>query len=443
MASQIQFDISISASAPIVAAIGSANLLLNGSFESFESLTPFLPSDWVLLPLPPGPGSPVFGPETSTVFDEIKSLKWSHDGIGQRPSIQQIITAQTYMDGKTMKVTGKIRSSTSDKQTLSMSVGINGVGTPTLVLPNGSQNENIETPETGVVFNLEYDNQQWYDFDFYYHVPESGIFSLGPVLFPTATDSTTEVYLDDVRMFFEITNRSESWRIDLEPIDNLLYGYGYGYSYDFINVGDPIDLTDLSYFNVFGILGDYEGIGYNNTVTNIDLPSEFVDAGYQYGFGYESGPFFKADGEDTITVRATVFENNIRQPNIRVVFKASPFVTLSPHSTTTDAFGEAFCNVSFNSDVSQNTLRQPGNTVLSNVSFNGFLSIFCEIDKNPEEEEGIFLIQTSSVQVTNTSLNILDIGTYGFGKRTYGYGYNYGYGYTPNNFDINDLFFIS
>ena len=431
MATQLTIDITTTADQNVVAAIGNSNHLINGGFESFDAIAPFNPTPWVIIPtptFPAGPTQPTFGPETTIVCEGIQSLSWSHDGAGTRPSIHQIINVEDFMKGSVMRITGKIRSSTSATQTLSMSIGINGVATPTLVLPNGSENENIVNPQTGVIFNFEYDDQQWYEFDYYYHVPESGVISAGPVLYPTAEDSTTEVYLDDVKVFFELTNRSEAWRIDLEPVDNFIYGYGYGDKDGFVPEGTPLEDTSLDFFNVIGVLGTNEGFGIEDSVPDAEFPD--LD-NHCYAFGYEYASAFLADKMDSIVVKATVFENNIRQPDVRVVFKASPGVCLEPNSTTTNKFGEAFVEVSIDIDTLQDTTRSPNAAKFSQIPFNGFLTVFAEIDRDPRENEGFSIIKTQAIQITETALDILDIGTYAFQKRsgfTYGYA---GYGYFP------------
>jgi hypothetical protein len=435
MASQITLDISTSAQNNTVLIIGDANNLLNGGFESFDVSPPENPTPWVIIPTPTEPASanqPIFGPETTTVCEGTNSLSWSHDGSGQRPSIHQIIDVEDEMQGKTLKVTGKIRAAAPGIQTLSMAIGINGVATPTLVLPSGSKNENIEEVQTGVVYNMEYDDQEWYTFDYYYHVPESGVVSAGPVLYPTAAGSTATVYLDDIKVFYELTNRSQAWEIELEPVDKLLYGYGYGYDSgigsNFINQGESLVGNPLDFFNVIGILGTEEGVGIRDTVPIDDVPEL---PGYSYAFGYEYASAFLANKVDSIVVKVTVLEDQIRQPNVKVVFKASPKVCLEPNVTVTNEFGEAFVEVSIDSESIQNTTRTPSSTKTSQIPFNGFLTIYAEIDKDPRESEGFSLIKTQAIQLTENALDIIDVGSYAFQKRQgYAFGLT-GYGYDP------------
>lgn len=429
MATELQLNITTTANQAVVAAVGATNQLTNGGFESF---TGSVPDNWTLNE------SPVTAQEVGTVYEGSSSLRWSHDGTGNHPNLHQIITIQDFMKGKTMRISGKIRSSSSIQETLSLSIGINNTLTPVQVIPTGSENTNVTTPETGVVFTFNYDNSQWYEFDYYYFVPESGITLAGPVLFPTAEDSTTEVFLDDLRIIFEEKDRSEAWRIDLEPQSQLIYGYGYGIESEFIN--DGLLPAGLNFFDVIGIVGDEEGYGLIEGAMDGELPGGLSSEGYSYAFGYEYAPAFIAgQGEkiDSITVKAVVYENNVRQPNIPIIFKASPYVCLTPNSTTTNDQGEALVTVSIDAEVLQNTAKSPSEAKLSQIPFNGYLTIFAEIDKHPRENEPISLIKTQALQLTETAVDIVDIGTYAFQKRfstTYGFE---GYGYSPPGVDFN------
>lgn len=437
MATSLTLDITTTAESNVVLASGDPNHIVNGGFETFDTISPFLPSSWTILPTPPGAGSPVFSQETTEVFEGTGSLKWSHDGTGQRPSIFQLITVEDFMKGKTLKVKGRIKSSTAAVETLSMAIGINNASNPTLVLPNGSENDSIDTPYTGVFFNLSYDDQQWYEFDFYYHVPESGVSLVGPVFYPTAEDSTTEIFLDDIECFFELTNRSEEWRIDLEPINKLIYGYGYGYEGSFIASAEDFDTAVYDFFNVIGVLGTNEGVGVIGSVDNSVLPPEFIAADYAYAFGYEYAPAFLANKVDSIMVRATVLENNITQPGVRVVFKASPGVCFNPQTAITDSRGEVITEVSLDISTLQNTTRIPSDSNLSSIPFNGYLTVFAEIDRDPRENGGISIIRTETIQLTETALDIIDVSSYAFQKRSSNaYGVN-DYGFAPPGVDLS------
>lgn len=229
------------------------------------------------------------------------------------------------------------------------------------------------------------------------------------------------------------TSRSEKWRIDLDPIERPFYGYGYGYafrSYAYLDTDPAYD-----YFNVIGILGLDEGFGITETKNDGELPDDLYTLGYSYSFGYEYGRCVLADNSDIITIKATIYENNIPKPNIGVLFKSSPFVKLNPNFSFTNSFGEVFVDVSISSDALQRTTRTPEDSTFSTIPFNGWISISAEIDKNPDENEGFSIIRTQAIQLTETSVNIFDISAYSFNRR-YGYCYGYtGYGYDPFSYD--------
>lgn len=422
MATQFQLDIKTEASSSVVLA-GSDNLLSNGGFESFTGPNP---SDWAW------DGSLTLAQETTEVYEGSSSLSFTR--VSGTPSLFQIIDA-TSLDlvGKTLKVTGRIKSSTSATQKLSMAFGINSVSSPTIINPTGTQNDNVVIPESGLYFTMEYDNSQWHEFSYYYVVPPEMtllINSIGPVFLPTENTSTTEVFIDDVVMFTELENRSEKWRIDIEPVNRYIYGYGYGAG--FRNAAD-VDTDDtINYFNVIGVLGEELGFGIEETKSTEGLPQDLVDDGYSYAFGFESAPAFLSNKVDSLVVKATVYENNFRQPNVKIIFKGSPHICIEPNSTITDDRGEAFATISIDDETLQDTTRSPNDSILSLIPRDGFLTIFAEIDKHPRENEGISLIKTEAIQLTETeAVDFLNIGTYAFQNRNEtAYGFS-GYGYDP------------
>jgi hypothetical protein len=226
----------------------------------------------------------------------------------------------------------------------------------------------------------------------------------------------------------ELVNRSERWRIDLEPIERPFYGYGYG-NY-FINDSFVSSNNYLDYFNIIGVLGTNEGFGIIESQNDGDLPDYLEDLDYSYSFGYEYGSFIKADDDDTIIIKATVYENDVEQPDIRVVFKGSPGIVITPTTDVTDAFGSVYVEVSLYYTTVQNTARSPFGNVSSIISHNGVITISAEIDQNPHEDEGFLVIRTQSVQLTETTINIFDISTYSF-QDSYGYASTLSYGYDP------------
>ncbi len=225
-------------------------------------------------------------------------------------------------------------------------------------------------------------------------------------------------------------SRSENWRIDIDPVEKPFYGYGYGYAFRNLST---IDIeTAYDYFNVIGILGLNEGFGIEESKNDGELPDDLEGLGYSYSFGYEYAPSILSNGTDSITLKATVYENNLAQPNVRVVFKGSPHIKITPNTDVSDDDGNVYVEVSLDSDLEQNTIRSPYASNLFPIPFNGFITIFCEIDKQKRENEGFSIIKTQAVQLTENSNNIFDISTYSF-QNVYGFTYGYlgTYGYYP------------
>ena len=228
-------------------------------------------------------------------------------------------------------------------------------------------------------------------------------------------------------------NRSEKWRIDFDPVERAFYGYGYGnYS---VSLDDASDNDYFDYFNVIGVLGNEEGFGIIEAENDGDLPDYLESLNYSYGFGYEYGSGFLNDGIESAVVKVTVYENDVPQPDIRVVFKGSPGIIITPQTDVTDSSGEIYIEVSLDPYSSpygfQNTIRTPGSPVTSTIPWNGVITIFAEADRGPAENEGFAIIRTQAVQLTTTSVEVFDISTYSFSSR---YGSTYGfedYGYWP------------
>ena len=424
MAVSTEINITTQAQSSVILA-GPDNALSNGGFEAF---TGSLPDNWSFSDSFPDIAT---FQETLDFFEGASSLAFSHDGVGDLPTLFQLITVEDFMLGRTLRITGRIKSASATVQELSMAIGINNAATPSLIKPTGTLNAEIVTTSSPVYFTMEYDDSEWKEFSFYYKIPEDGSVTLvGPVLAPTGDSITDIVLIDDVKLAFDSINRSESWRIDIEPINRMMYGYGYGNS--FRSIYNIFSDESIDYFNVIGLIGDNYGYGLEESKVDSDLPQFLKDLDYSYSFGYEYAPAFLSGKIDSLKIKATVFENDLRQPNVRIIFKGSPHICITPDATTTDYKGEAFATVSIDDDVSQSTTRLPGTQVLSNIPSGGFLSIFAEIDKHPRESEGISIIKTEAIQLTEVeAIDFLTIGTYAFQNR-YGFTFGYdGYGYHP------------
>lgn len=428
-------DITIESESAVVQAYGASDMLTNGSFEDGLSNV-YAASGSGLSIGNAGVWEYAYSPTVRTehihIYDGYTSLEWYNaPPVSQTPWLRQVIAVTPEMLGQTIHYSGYIKSSSSLGSTASF-----GFWTAGLADEDNSPDGYGDSMEgaylhsaTGRV-RLDYDNSDWFFFHVYFRIPvDSEITHIGPIIRPISDNSSEDiVYLDGIRMFAEPKYRSESWRIDVEPIDNLIYGYGYGVAFRTDNL-TPEDYFD--YFNIIGVDGTTEGFGIASSTVSSDLPDDLVDLGYSYAFGYEKTPGFLSDDSDYVQVRATVYENNVRQPGIRVTFKASPGVVLDPSSGETDTNGEIITTVRMSEETLQFTSRDAGASLRSFVPLNGILRIEAEIDRNPRENEALSLIKTQATQLISTDVTFtLDIGSYAYQNRyATAFGFEGGYGY--------------
>lgn len=138
--------------------------------------------------------------------------------------------------------------------------------------------------------------------------------------------------------------RTEEWELDMEVIESGFYGYGYGTQFYDLDAETP----GLDYFHVLGIKGGASGYGIDGTQGG-------TISSYTFGWGYEFTSAVISDNTDELSVKVTVRENGVVQPNVKVIFRGSPGVSLNQNVGYTDSNGEIIVTATMDNSININT----------------------------------------------------------------------------------------
>jgi hypothetical protein len=182
---------------------------------------------------------------------------------------------------------------------------------------------------------------------------------------------------------------------------HYVYGYGVGLSNNFnMNNGvDPYSLVadpSLNYFNVLKIDGNGVGFGLSGTNSN-----QFTSNGkvYNYGWGYEQTDVMMSDKNDSIRLRAYVYNNGVLindTKGIKVLFEAEPGIKFSKVCVPVNSSGYAETIISLDLNEKRNIDELGNNTYLVDRLRSGFFEVNATILDVPGEISTRVNIDTKS-----------------------------------------------